>query len=327
MLRAARREAERLLLEGAHAAAGRRALDRVRLPDGAVRDGRPRRPRRRLAHPQGARGDACAEIADALVRAGPLRPEDRRRLLPLRGAARARRSPDPEVETTDRRRARAGSASQRRTIDDEEIVERLVFPLVNEGARILEEGIAYRAGDIDVVWVYGYGFPVWRGGPMFYADQVGLPYLLRPPRRLCGRARTTRRYEPAPLLTRLAREGRASPRGERGRRRDAPPRAAFAWEQVLSAERAPGMRRSRSRPCRRCSIAGLARSADRAVFDFRDRAITYRELAQKVDRLAAALPCPRHRAGHGRRAVPAEHALPPDRLLRLHEGRRAGRST
>ncbi|RBL65520.1 3-hydroxyacyl-CoA dehydrogenase, partial [Pseudomonas sp. MWU13-2625] len=63
---------------------------------------------------------------------------------------------------------------ERRVISDEEIVERLVYALVNEGARILEEGIASKASDIDVVYLTGYGFPIFRGGPMFYADTVGL---------------------------------------------------------------------------------------------------------------------------------------------------------
>jgi 3-hydroxyacyl-CoA dehydrogenase len=63
---------------------------------------------------------------------------------------------------------------QRREISDEEIVERTLYSMVNEGAKILEEGIAQRASDIDVVWVYGYGWPVYRGGPMFWADTVGL---------------------------------------------------------------------------------------------------------------------------------------------------------
>jgi 3-hydroxyacyl-CoA dehydrogenase len=65
-----------------------------------------------------------------------------------------------------------------RKVDDEEIVDRLVYALVNEGARILEEGIAARASDIDVVYLTGYGFPRARGGPMFYADQVGLDRVL-----------------------------------------------------------------------------------------------------------------------------------------------------
>jgi 3-hydroxyacyl-CoA dehydrogenase len=62
---------------------------------------------------------------------------------------------------------------QRRKIDDAEILERLVYPMINEGAKILTEGIAQRASDVDVVWIYGYGWPVYRGGPMFYADTVG----------------------------------------------------------------------------------------------------------------------------------------------------------
>jgi 3-hydroxyacyl-CoA dehydrogenase len=62
----------------------------------------------------------------------------------------------------------------RRAIDRQELVERMVYPLINEGARILEEGIALRAGDVDIVWINGYGFPAWRGGPMFHADLVGL---------------------------------------------------------------------------------------------------------------------------------------------------------
>ena len=63
---------------------------------------------------------------------------------------------------------------ERRSITDQEIVERTLYSMVNEGAKILEEGIAQRASDIDVVWVYGYGWPVYRGGPMFWADSEGL---------------------------------------------------------------------------------------------------------------------------------------------------------
>jgi 3-hydroxyacyl-CoA dehydrogenase len=67
---------------------------------------------------------------------------------------------------------------ERREISDEEIVERTLYTMVNEGAKILEEGIAQRASDIDVVWVYGYGWPVYRGGPMFWADTVGLDKIM-----------------------------------------------------------------------------------------------------------------------------------------------------
>ena len=79
--------------------------------------------------------------------------------------------------------------------------------MINEGARILEEGIAQRPGDIDVIWVYGYGFPAWRGGLMYYADQVGLPYIRD---RLTEFAKITgdTKLEPAPLLVKLANEGK-----------------------------------------------------------------------------------------------------------------------
>ena len=95
-----------------------------------------------------------------------------------------------------------------RKISDEEIVERCVYALVNEGARILEEGIAQRASDIDMVYLTGYGFPLHRGGPMFYADTVGLAEG-RSGR--CGsswRSTATRSGKPAPLLVRLAAEGK-----------------------------------------------------------------------------------------------------------------------
>jgi 3-hydroxyacyl-CoA dehydrogenase len=87
----------------------------------------------------------------------------------------------------------------RRKIDDAEIVERLVYSLVNEGARILEERIAQRASDIDLVYLNGYGFPIWRGGPMFYADTVGLSEVVG--------ALTRYRLPLAPLLVRLAAAG------------------------------------------------------------------------------------------------------------------------
>ena len=69
---------------------------------------------------------------------------------------------------------RAKEGVEKREISDQEIVERTLYTMVNEGAKILEEGMAQRASDIDVVWVYGYGWPVYRGGPMFWADTEGL---------------------------------------------------------------------------------------------------------------------------------------------------------
>ena len=95
----------------------------------------------------------------------------------------------------------------RRAIGDEEIVQRLVFALANEGARILEEGIALRASDIDMVYLTGYGFPLHRGGPMLYADTVGLTNVLDAMRKF-GRGRHGEAWQPAPLLERLAGEGK-----------------------------------------------------------------------------------------------------------------------
>jgi 3-hydroxyacyl-CoA dehydrogenase len=96
-----------------------------------------------------------------------------------------------------------------RKIDDEEIVQRLVFALVNEGARILEDGIASKASDIDMVYLTGYGFPVYRGGPMLYADQVGLFNVMQAMKRFQRNPHDDAKFwEPAPLLVRLVAEGK-----------------------------------------------------------------------------------------------------------------------
>lgn len=84
---------------------------------------------------------------------------------------------DPEI-TTLIESASADLGITRRAIDSSEIIERCVYAIVNEGAKILDEGIAERASDLDVAWIYGYGFPRWRGGPMLYASQVGYPEVL-----------------------------------------------------------------------------------------------------------------------------------------------------
>jgi len=95
-----------------------------------------------------------------------------------------------------------------RAISDDEIVQRLVYSLVNEGARILEDGIASKASDIDMVYLTGYGFPLHRGGPMCYADQVGLFNIVQACRRFARNPHDDARFwEPAPLLTRLAEQG------------------------------------------------------------------------------------------------------------------------
>ena len=95
----------------------------------------------------------------------------------------------------------------RRTISSQEIVERLVYALANEGAKILEEGIALRASDIDMVYLTGYGFPLHRGGPMFHADSVGLPNVLMAMEKY-ARGRHGEAWKPAPLMVKLAAEGK-----------------------------------------------------------------------------------------------------------------------
>lgn len=98
---------------------------------------------------------------------------------------------------------------KRRTFDDEEIFKRCIYALVNEGAKILEEGIALRSQDIDVVYVYGYGFPVYRGGPMFFADQMGLRNVLEDIRRFRDDGLNGEVWEPAPLLEKLVKKGKS----------------------------------------------------------------------------------------------------------------------
>ena len=94
----------------------------------------------------------------------------------------------------------------RRDVTDQEILERCMYPLVNEGAKILDEGLAQRPGDIDIVWIYGYGFPRYRGGPMFWADLVGLKTIYDVMSRLHDEHSDW--LEPAPLLRRLAEQGK-----------------------------------------------------------------------------------------------------------------------
>jgi 3-hydroxyacyl-CoA dehydrogenase len=113
--------------------------------------------------------------------------------------------PDPDVEKIIVEVATEQGIT-RRHITDEEILQRLLYPMVNEGAKILDEKIAIRASDIDVIWVYGYGWPVYRGGPMFWADQIGLR-ALRDRMLEFQKASGDAFWAPAPLLTRLADEG------------------------------------------------------------------------------------------------------------------------
>ncbi len=115
------------------------------------------------------------------------------------------RTPDPLIEQL-AGEAAAKRGLARRPVPDDEIVARITTALANEGARVLEEGFATRAGDIDVIYVYGFGFPRFRGGPMFYADTVGLDVVLK--RVNDYRTRFGDYWQPAPLLQRLAAQGR-----------------------------------------------------------------------------------------------------------------------
>ena len=115
------------------------------------------------------------------------------------------RVPDPLIDTL-AAEAAVERGIVRRSIGDEEILARIMTALAVEGARVLEEGYALRAGDIDVIYAYGFGFPRYRGGPMFYAETVGLATVLDRVREY--RVRLGPHWRPAPLLERLVREGR-----------------------------------------------------------------------------------------------------------------------
>lgn len=146
-----------------------------------------------------------SEIADALCEAGRFGQKTGKGYYKYEAGSRAP-MPDPEVEKLiDETLLRLGR--KKRVVSDDEILERMMYPMINEGAKILEEGIAARPSDIDVVWLYGYGWPIYRGGPMFWADTVGLKHIAD---RLAFYARETDdpSLEPAPLLKRLAAEGK-----------------------------------------------------------------------------------------------------------------------
>ena len=112
-------------------------------------------------------------------------------------------TPSPEVEKVILDFANK-KGIERRKISDDEILERCVYPMINEGAKILDEGIALRASDIDVVWLNGYGWPVYHGGPMHYAEEVGLPRVLD--RLASYHAGHGDDFKPAALLERLVAE-------------------------------------------------------------------------------------------------------------------------
>ncbi|NPU66420.1 3-hydroxyacyl-CoA dehydrogenase [Bradyrhizobium sp. 83012] len=146
-----------------------------------------------------------SEIADALCEAGRFGQKTGKGYYKYEAGSRAP-LPDPDVEKLiDETLAKLGL--KRRNVSDEEILERMMYPMINEGAKILAEGIAARPSDIDVVWLYGYGWPIYRGGPMYWADSVGLKHIAE---RLAFYAKETNdpSLEPAPLLKQLADEGK-----------------------------------------------------------------------------------------------------------------------
>jgi 3-hydroxyacyl-CoA dehydrogenase len=196
------REVERLLAEGVAIEAIDRAMTEFGFPVGPCAAGdiagldisyRARKQRGR-----------SWPLADAIVDAGRLGQKSGAGYYRYESGSRTP-LPDPDAQRIiDRTRGSDARAS----LPSDEIALRILSAMINEGARILDEGIATRASDIDVIWVYGYGFPAHRGGPMFYADLIGLAKIVE---RLDAAAK---RYgdvglKPAPLLATLAAEGKS----------------------------------------------------------------------------------------------------------------------
>ena len=211
MLRPYLRQAELLLLEGALPEQLDGALERwgwamgpCRMADLAGNDVAGLIRQRHYAVDAGA---ARSHIADRLVELGRFGRKCGRGYY--RYAPESREAlPDPEVERIILDIARSAGLTRRR-ISDDEIVRRCVFALINEGAKILADGIAARASDIDVVYLTGYGFPLFRGGPLFYADTVGLATIVRTMHRFAANPLADPlSWQPAAFLMRLAAEGR-----------------------------------------------------------------------------------------------------------------------
>jgi 3-hydroxyacyl-CoA dehydrogenase len=146
--------------------------------------------------------ERMTDIVERLVEAGRIGQKAGKGYYRYEGRTRIA---DPEAIAIIEEASRAAGVT-RRTFTDEEVLYRLFFPMVNEGAKELEEQIAIRASDIDVVWVNGYGFPAHRGGPMYWAEHVGLDKVLATARELAPRRGV--RWAPAKLLERLVAEGK-----------------------------------------------------------------------------------------------------------------------
>jgi len=211
MLEPYSREAHRLLLEGASPAQIDGVLSGLGLAMGVIamhdlagidvsyliRESR----RDAIAH-----DPSYCKLADALYALGRFGQKTHRGYYLYEG--RERRD-DPEVIAL-AERAAAELGIPRRTVSDAEIHDRCLMVLINEGIQLLDEGIAQRSGDIDLVWINGYGFPAWRGGPLHYAETLGLPQVLESLRHYRERLGTYGAlwFQPAPLLERLVATGR-----------------------------------------------------------------------------------------------------------------------
>jgi 3-hydroxyacyl-CoA dehydrogenase len=146
-----------------------------------------------------------AEIADAICEAGRFGQKTNKGYYLYEAGSRTPKR-DPEVEKIIIDASKKHGIT-RRPISKDEIVGRMLYPMINEGAKILEEGIATRSSDIDVVWIFGYGFPIAKGGPMHWADAEGLSKI-RDTLAKYAKATGDDGLEPAPLLDRLANEGK-----------------------------------------------------------------------------------------------------------------------
>jgi 3-hydroxyacyl-CoA dehydrogenase len=197
------REAERLLIEGALPHQVDKVLTDFGFPMGPFAMGD-------LAgldvgwRVRQARGTK-APIADALYEAGRLGQKTSAGYYHYEPGSRAP-LPDPEVERIIVEVSKKLGVT-RKQIAESEMLERLIYPMINEGAKILEERMALRASDIDVIWVYGYGWPIYRGGPMHYADGIGLKKIAEQLGEFAGRFNEPA-LKPAALLQQLAQEGR-----------------------------------------------------------------------------------------------------------------------
>jgi 3-hydroxyacyl-CoA dehydrogenase len=157
----------------------------------------------RQSYPEIARGDAAyGVVIDRLVELGRKGQKTGRGIYIYEGRD---RKDDPEVVDIARELA-AEHGIEQREFTAEEIVERTIYPMINEGARVLEDGIAARSGDCDLVYTNGYGFPWWRGGPMQYADEIGPDVVLEAMNRWRAELGEygEKWFKAAPLLERLA---------------------------------------------------------------------------------------------------------------------------